>query len=117
MRKSIRLPRNFLLAVVVCLHVLLLPPVASVQGFIATDVIRLKDDPPRVGDMRIYALPFQAYSGNPVIDALWSGYQWVAPVVTYSFYSDAAFKGDYYGFENVSEVSETVKSHYRQIFQ
>jgi serralysin len=117
MRNSIRLPRNLLLAVAVCLHVLLLPPVASVQGFIATDVIRLKDDPPRVGDMRIYALRSEAYSGDAVIDALWSGYRWGLPVVTYSFYSDAAFRDDYYGFENVSEVSETVKSHYRQIFQ
>lgn len=117
MRNSIRLPRNLLLAVVVCLHVLLLPPVASVQGFIATDVIRLKDDPPRVADTRIFAVPSEAHSGNPVIDALLSGYQWGVPVVTYSFYSDAAFGGDYYGSENVSEVSETVKSHYRQIFQ
>jgi serralysin len=117
MNNSIRPLRKLLLILVICLHALLLPPAASVHGFVATDVARLKDDPPRVAAPKFYAVPSKAYSGNPVIDALLSGFQWEEPVVTYSFYSDAAFGGDYYGSEAVSEVSETVKSNFRQIFK
>lgn len=101
------------LTTIVFLALFAIPAVA----FIDTDVVKLKGDPPRVSDDSLAAMQLEAISGNPAIDALLSGYQWPASTVTYSFYSDAVFGGNYYGDETVSEVSETVKAHFRQIFE
>lgn len=63
--------------------------------------------------------PRAAPSGDIRIDALlWGTYQWppTLQTVTYSFYSDATFRGNYYGNEQgVSEVSEAVKRNVRAI--
>ena len=98
-----------------CLYFLLWTSPAS--ALVDTNGLKLQDDPARVAGGQLYNVPLEAFSGDPVIDALLSGYQWSESIVTYSFYSDAAFGGDYYGEESVGEVSETVKSHYRRIFE
>ena len=57
-------------------------------------------------------------SGDLRIDALLSGYRWPTgwTTLTYSFYSDAVFGGDYYGTAtDVHEVSEPVKANVRRI--
>jgi serralysin len=53
---------------------------------------------------------------NPSIDALLSGYKWSTNQVSFSFYENDVFKGQYYGSETVSEVSEAVKNNVRAIF-
>lgn len=107
-----------LCALLIGIHALLLLFATAVPAIIDTDVPKLQDDPARVAGGQLYAMPFlEAFSNNPVIDALLSGFQWSESIVTYSFYSDAAFGGAYYGDESVSGVSETIKIHYRQIFK
>jgi serralysin len=106
-----------LCALLIGIHAFFLLSAAAVPAIIDTDVPKLQDDPPRVAGGQLYAMPFEAFSGDPVIDALLSGFQWSESIVTYSFYSDTAFGGTYYGEESVGEVSETVKSHYRRIFE
>jgi serralysin len=55
-------------------------------------------------------------AGDTRIDALLSGYQWPNPTVTYSFYEDSIFGGQYYGAETgVREVSESVKQNVRTV--
>ena len=55
-------------------------------------------------------------SGDYRIDALLSPYRLPSASITYSFYSDAVFKGQYYGPETgVKEVSAGVKASVRQI--
>jgi PKD repeat protein len=58
-------------------------------------------------------------SGDYRIDALLSGYRWGSGssgiTVTYSFYENSVFGGTYYGSENVSEVSEQVKTNVRAV--
>lgn len=57
-----------------------------------------------------------AASGDYKIDALNSGYRWTSATVTYSFYEDSVFRGQYYGPETgVREVSEAVKTNVKQI--
>jgi len=57
-----------------------------------------------------------APTGDIRIDALLSPYQWSEGVITYSFYSDQVFGGQYYGTETgVHEVGESVKRHARAI--
>jgi serralysin len=109
--------RKNLCRLMVGIHAFLLLSGTAIPAAIDTDVPRLKDDPPRVAGDRRYAIPLNALSGNPAVDALISGYQWSTSIVTYSFYNDAAFGGAYYGNETVSGVSEIVKINYRQIFE
>jgi serralysin len=52
---------------------------------------------------------------NPSINALLSGYKWNTNQVSFSFYSNSVFNGQYYGSETVSEVSEGVKNNVRSI--
>ncbi len=54
-------------------------------------------------------------TGDYRIDALLSPYKWVASTVTYSFYEDSVWAGQYYGTESPSEVSEAVKTNARAI--
>lgn len=57
-----------------------------------------------------------ALSGDYRIDGLLSPWRWDSPsTLTYSFYSDAVFGGEYYGTETVSELSEPVKRNVREI--
>ncbi len=53
---------------------------------------------------------------NPNIDAILSSYKWSGSQISYSFYENDVFNGQYYGSEAVSEVSEAVKSNVRSIF-
>jgi hypothetical protein len=92
-------------------------PQATVEPIDTTE--RLHD----ANDARVspdaYLFPMAAApaaSGDYRIDALLSTYKWNLTTVTYSFYSDAAFHGTYYGSETgVREVSGAVKTSVRQI--
>jgi serralysin len=60
----------------------------------------------------------EALSGDIRIDGINSGYRWLIPTVTYSFYEDSIFAGAYYGAETkVSEPSEGVKTSVRAILE
>ena len=61
--------------------------------------------------------PAASVSQN-IIDGLLSGYQWSSntTTITYSFYEDDVFNGNYYGPETgIKEVSEGIKSSVREI--
>ncbi len=62
-------------------------------------------------------LPRAASVGDNEIDSLTSGGKWSGSTITYSFYSDSAFGGSYYGSQTVSEVHEITKAHCRNIFE
>ncbi len=53
-----------------------------------------------------------------IIDSLVFGSQWIGSEITYSFYENDVFNGDYYGLETgTEEVSEVVKENVREILQ
>ena len=92
-----------------------LPPTLfrNPDGRIAeSDDARLPTDAPTLSPQAL------SDSGDYRIDALLSGYRWPTgwTTLTYSFYSDAVFGGDYYGTAtDVREVSEPVKANVRRI--
>jgi serralysin len=83
--------------------------------------IRMKDlndakvPPDAVPFAAMQAVQAMAATGDYRIDSLLSGYKWSVGTITYSFYSDAVFGGQYYGSETVSEVSPGIKANVRQI--
>ena len=80
------------------------------------DVERRKDDhDARVAPDVPLVSNITSLSGDYRIDALLSGYQVSQSTVTYSFYEDDVFHGAYSGDEDVSEVSEGVKTNVRAI--
>ena len=78
---------------------------------------RQRGDEPRLPDDARFMDPFEAINatGDYRIDALLSGYKWSTTTVTYSFYEDSVWAGQYYGTETPSEVSEPVKTNVRAI--
>ena len=78
---------------------------------------RKRGDDPRLPDDARVTDPLAAINatGDYRIDALLSGYKWGTTQVTYSFYEDSVWGGQYYGTETVSEVSEPVKTNVRAI--
>ncbi len=102
----------------VCLRALvaLCSVIVFMQGAysqIDEEVILMQPDPPRFPPNAV--VPKANETGDNEIDAL-LGSSWSSSTITYSFYSDAEFGGDYYGSETVSEVAEITKTHYRNIF-
>jgi serralysin len=79
----------------------------------------MKGDEPRVAPEALWnamaTAEAVAASGDYRIDALTSGYKWPSSTISYSFYEDSVFAGQYYGSEVVSEVSEGVKTNVRAI--
>ena len=77
---------------------------------------RRGDDPKLPDDARVTD-PLAAINatGDYRIDALLSGWKWGTSTVTYSFYKNSVWNGQYYGSETVSEVSEPVKTNVRAI--
>ena len=108
-------------------HAFIVAFVVTVAAFISDDVHgqsaaqpankppveRRRGDNPRMPHQAAQALA--ALTGDYRIDALLSDYKWTATTITYSFYSDSVFGGTYYGSEDVSEVSEAVKTNVRAI--
>lgn len=88
----------------------------------------LNDNPPRCCCLFCQAnLPDSSTESTPIargqlqgdrLDALLSGYSWDnVNTITYSFYDDETYNGDYYGSEVVREVSEGVKTSVRTILE
>lgn len=76
----------------------------------------LEDDVRVPDDMQDRLMAEAVISGDARINALASGYRWTTTALTYSFYSDAVFAGQYYGREvGVREVSAAVKQNVRRI--
>jgi Ca2+-binding RTX toxin-like protein len=55
-------------------------------------------------------------TGDPQIDAVLNGYKWGTKTITFSFYDDD-IPNSYYGNEQVSEVSEGIKTNVRTILK
>lgn len=89
---------------------------AQGRGQVISSERRRGDEPRLPADARVPDF-FAAINatGDYRIDALLSGYKWGTTTVTYSFYSNAVWGGQYYGSETVSEVSEPVKTNVRAI--
>ncbi|MGE3843231.1 MAG: matrixin family metalloprotease, partial [Vicinamibacterales bacterium] len=90
---------------------------ASSAATARLDLRAFEDDARTPPDAPQRALVAEAApTGDIRIDALLSPYQWSGNVVTYSFYSEQVFGGQYYGTETgVREVGETVKQNTRAI--
>jgi hypothetical protein len=74
-----------------------------------------RGDEPRVPENARMDLAAINATGDYRIDALLSGYKWGTSTVTYSFYSNTVWGGQYYGSEAPSEVSDAVKTNVRAI--